>query len=72
MFDFNTYWIEISCPYCNYQEEIQLGDAKGESTIFCHNCKLKISLVDEDGSVHTGINTFNNLFEDFRNLFNKH
>lgn len=33
MINLNQTWIEIECPKCGYQDQIQLIDAKTEKTI---------------------------------------
>jgi len=69
--DLNYTWLIIECPYCNYQGEIQLIDAKSNKTIFCHNCKVSIHLKDETASVYTGIENINKAFKDLENLCKK-
>ena len=69
MIDFNNIWIDIQCPKCNYLDEIQLTDIKSEVTIFCHNCKIKIRLIDEESSVHTSSENINNELKELGNLF---
>lgn len=65
MFDLNMVWVEIECPNCKYQDEVQLVDAKTERTIFCHNCKINIELKDGDASVHSGIESINEAMKEF-------
>jgi hypothetical protein len=65
MFDLNWTWVEIECPNCKYQDEIQLVDAKTERVIFCHNCKSSIELKDSDASVHSGIDSINRAVREF-------
>lgn len=69
MIDFNYIWIDIECPKCKYQDEIQLIDSKTEKSIFCNNCKSIIQLHDSDGSVHTGVESINNAVKDLEDLF---
>ncbi len=69
MFDLNKNWITIECPNCSYQDEIQLIDVKTKKTVFCHNCKIKINLLDGDASVHTGVNNINEAFDKINKLF---
>jgi Zn ribbon nucleic-acid-binding protein len=64
MFDLNWTWVEIECPDCKYQDEIQLIDAKTERIIFCHNCKVIIELKDSDASVHSTVDSVNQAFRD--------
>lgn len=69
MIDLNYTWIDIECPNCKYIDEIQLIDAKIEKLLFCNNCKIKIQLQDQEGSVYSGIETINNAFKDLEKLF---
>lgn len=69
MIDFNYIWVDIECPKCNYQDEVQLIDAKSEKSIFCNNCKSIIQLQDSEASVHTGVESINNALKDLDDLF---
>lgn len=69
MFDLNYIWVDIACPKCNYQDEMQLIDAKSEKLIFCNNCKVGIQLQDSEASVHSGIENINKAFKDIDDLF---
>ena len=69
MIDLNYTWFDIECPRCKYADEIQLVDAKIEVLYFCNNCKVKIQIQDNEGSVHNGIDTMNNIFKDLDKLF---
>jgi len=69
MIDFNYIWIDIECPKCKYQDEVQLIDAKSEKSIFCNNCKSIIHLQDSEASVHTGIESINNALKELDALF---
>jgi transcription elongation factor Elf1 len=69
MIDFNYIWVDIECPKCNYQNEVQLIDAKSEKSIFCNNCKSIIQLQDSEASVHTGVESINNALKDLDDLF---
>jgi len=67
--DLNYEWIDIECPKCGYQLEIQLIDAKTEKTIFCHNCKIGIRLQDSEASVHNSIESINHAINELENIF---
>lgn len=67
MIDISKTWISIHCPKCNYSFDIQLQDAKLQSTVYCHNCKQSIRLVDSTASLSRGINSINDAFEDLNN-----
>lgn len=68
MIDFNKIWVDFECPKCNYSDEIQLIDAKTEKTIFCHNCKVCITLKDENASVHSSIDSMNSALSDLEKM----
>ncbi len=61
-------WVDIECPKCGYQDEIQLLDAKTERTVFCHNCKINIKLTDGEASVNNMIDSINSAFNEFDDL----
>jgi hypothetical protein len=69
--DFNKTWIDFECSNCSYLDEIQLVDVKSEKEVFCHNCKSKIHLNDQDGSVHSGIENMNNAMKKLVDTFKK-
>lgn len=73
MLNLDDIWIDISCPKCNYQFEIQMIDARLESKVYCNNCKCIIHLQDSDASVHTSTRDINKALSDLdktmRNLF---
>jgi Zn ribbon nucleic-acid-binding protein len=69
MIDFNYIWVDMECPKCKYQDEIQLIDAKTEIAIFCNNCKCIIQLHDSEASVHTGVESINDALKDLEDLF---
>jgi Zn ribbon nucleic-acid-binding protein len=69
MFNLNKMWIDFNCPKCRYIDTIQLIDAKTERTVYCHNCKSSIKLIDSEASVHQGIQKINDSMEQLENLF---
>ncbi len=56
MIDLEYQWIEIDCPNCRYGISIMLQAVKLQEICYCHNCKKRIQLVDNDASTHTSIN----------------
>lgn len=42
MFNLDDICIDIYCPKCKHQFEIQIIDARLESKVYCHNCKYTI------------------------------
>lgn len=68
MFDLGAIWVDFECQNCGYQDFFQLVDAKTEKTIFCHNCKATIQLIDNEASVHQSINQINNSIKEINNL----
>lgn len=75
MINIDYIWIEIYCPKCQYQIDVQLIDVKNEKTIFCHNCKININLIDKEASTHKGVENINtslkNLEKQFKTLENE-
>jgi transcription elongation factor Elf1 len=70
-FDLNRTWVSFTCPSCNYTDDVQLVDVRSEKTIFCHNCKSSIQLVDSDAAVHKGVHDINDAMIDILNTFKK-
>lgn len=62
-------WLDIECPKCGYLEYIQLVDAKTEKTVFCHNCKVSIQLLDNEASVSQGIEGITKAINDINTIF---
>lgn len=54
MFNINETWIDFNCPNCQYSIDVQLIDVKLEKFVFCHNCKSRIKLIDENASTYSG------------------
>jgi len=69
LFDLEQMWIDINCPNCQYGFEVQMIDAKLQTTIICNNCKSNIKLVDETASVHNSINKISQSFKDLEDIF---
>ncbi|MFC0320752.1 MJ0042-type zinc finger domain-containing protein [Olivibacter oleidegradans] len=67
--DLSSLWFEIECPKCSYQFDVKLSDVKAGKTVFCHNCKLSIKLVDGEASAHRAIETFNSEMNKLDNIF---
>jgi len=70
MLEISKTWITINCPKCNYSVEVQLQDAELESSIYCHNCKQTIRIIDKDASLFRGIESIENAFEELNNTLN--
>jgi transcription elongation factor Elf1 len=69
MLDLNNTWFDFNCPKCGYIETAQLVDVKTERTVYCHNCKISIKLIDNESSSHQGIEKINKSLKDLENLF---
>lgn len=70
MFNLDNLWIEIYCPKCKYQFEIQMIDARLETTVYCHNCKCSIQLKDEEASIHNATQILDDINQKFNSFFN--
>jgi transcription initiation factor IIE alpha subunit len=68
-FDLEQMWIDINCPNCKYSFDVQMIDAKLQSTVICNNCKANIQLVDQTASIHTSIKSINQSLKDLENIF---
>ncbi len=69
MLNLNYTMVDIECPNCSYQDTVLLVDVKSEKTIFCHNCKICIQLIDSQASVHNNIQSLNDSLRGIENLF---
>ncbi len=69
MIDLNYTWVDMECPSCGYQDEVQLVDVKTEKTVYCHNCKESIMLLDNEASVHHGIEAINSSINKLEKAF---
>lgn len=71
MIDINQIWIDLACPNCGYQDIVQMIDIKSEKIIFCHNCKVNITMIDAEASVHSGVDMINDVFKKIEKTLNK-
>jgi ribosomal protein S27E len=69
MINFDNIWVDVRCPKCEYEDGIQLIDFKSEKQVFCHNCKSIITLVDNEASVHSGIQSMVNSMKELEKTF---
>lgn len=69
MFNIENHWIEIECPNCNYQIDIQLIDLKNENIVYCHSCKRTIQLEDKNASTHTSLKEIDDVLDDLKKVF---
>ena len=53
--DLDHVMVEVPCPRCGYGVEIQLLDARTQSWRWCPCCRLRIRMVEPDGSVSASI-----------------
>lgn len=70
MINLNYMWIDVECPNCHYEDQIQLIDVKTEKTVFCNNCKTSIQIIDSDASTYTGIESLHKALDDLDKIFN--
>lgn len=71
LLDFNIVWIDFECTKCGYTIDVQLVDVKSEKTVYCHNCKIQIQLVDDEASTHVGIDNMQNALNKLEASFKK-
>lgn len=71
MFDLSSAWTSFNCPKCEYEIDIQLFDVKMARTVYCHNCKISIQLLDNDASTHAGIEQIDANLNELENLFKR-
>lgn len=71
MIDFNRIWVDFDCTKCGFGNSIQLIDVKTEKTVYCHNCKVVIQLIDGEASTHNSVENINNSIKELDQLFKK-
>jgi hypothetical protein len=49
--DVDRLMVEVPCPRCGYGVEIQLLDARTQVWRWCPCCRVRIRMVEPDGSV---------------------
>ena len=71
MIDITLAWINTECPHCKLEIDIQLIDVSSECTVFCHNCKTSIRLIDSDSSAHQANASVNQVLNEFEQQLKK-
>jgi hypothetical protein len=69
--DLDKHWIDLKCPFCEYEIETQLISTQLEESIICHNCKLTIQLQDAMASVYIGTRNVQRAFNNLINTIKK-
>lgn len=49
---FDSIFVNVPCPKCDYGFDVELLSVRMESLVFCPCCKSSIQLVDSEASVH--------------------
>lgn len=52
MYIFDRTFLEIPCPRCSYEVDIQFRQVVLEDVVFCPCCKVRIQLSDNKASGH--------------------
>lgn len=55
MLDLDHVMVDVPCPRCGYGVEVQLLDARTQVYRWCPCCRVRIHLVEPDGSVSVSI-----------------
>jgi sRNA-binding protein len=55
MLDLGHLMVEVPCPRCGYGVEIQFLDARTQTWRWCPCCRVRIRMVEPDGSVSGSI-----------------
>ena len=55
MLDLDHLMVQVPCPVCGYGVEIQLLDARTQVWRWCPCCRVRIRMVEPDGSVSGAI-----------------
>lgn len=54
----DRFYLEVPCPRCSYEIDVQFLSIRLEAVEFCPNCKVIVRLVDEDASGHSAQESF--------------
>ena len=68
---FDSLFVTVACPNCNYGMDVELLSVRLEATTFCPCCKVTIQLVDADASVHGAQEEIESAMKDFENQLRK-
>jgi hypothetical protein len=68
---FNNFIIDVNCPRCSYILCITSFDIRHERIVFCHNCKISISLIDKDASFLRGSKLIESALDSIKEVFNE-
>jgi hypothetical protein len=55
LLDLDHAFIDVTCPLCAFQFEVQLLDARTQVWRWCPCCRVRIRLIEPDGSVSLGV-----------------
>jgi hypothetical protein len=55
MLDLDRIMVEVPCPWCRYGIEIQLLDARTQVWRWCPCCRVRVRMVEPDGTVSGSI-----------------
>lgn len=73
MLDIDRLMVEVPCPRCGYGVEIQLLDARTQVWRWCPSCRVRIRMVEADGSVSGSVSAaegaMRSLDETLRRMF---
>jgi hypothetical protein len=56
--------IEFPCPSCSYEIEIQMLDAATQVWRWCPCCRVRIHIVEPDGTLSSGAQDMNRAIRD--------
>jgi hypothetical protein len=59
-------FIEVGCPSCGYQFEVQLTDVRTQVYRYCPCCRQLIHLIDSGGSTFGALESIDNAMDDLQ------
>ena len=68
---FDDTFVNIKCPNCTYELDVELTAIRLEETIFCPCCKITIQLRDENASTYRAEQNIDSALEDLRRSLGK-
>lgn len=71
MLDLDHTSVEVSCPACGFELEIQLLDVRTQVWRWCPCCRARIRLLEPDGSMSVGLARAEDAFRDLGKTMKK-
>ena len=68
---FDGIFVNVNCPNCTFELDVELTAVRLEETIFCPCCKITIQLRDENASTYRAERDIDSALGDLRSSLSK-